>query len=123
MAGDTHIHGEVNKIDLRRIFREIREDVESANSREALTELYKQTGYYITLTHASPIDEKFDKNIKTQRGIAEREFARTVRKINQRAKKIGTEADFNESWDQLATNHYEAEGRNLLEPEESVEEQ
>jgi hypothetical protein len=120
MAGDTHTDGEVNKIDLHRIFREIREDVADVTSREALTELYKQAGYYITLTHATPIDEKIDRTIKTQRGIAEREFARTVHKINQRAKKIGTEADFNESWDQLATNHYEAEDQNLLEPEESV---
>lgn len=122
MARDTHLQpGEVNKIDLRRIFREIRDDVEKATSREALTELYKQTGYYITLTHATPINEKVDRTIKVRREIAEQEFARTVRKINDRAKKIGAEADFNESWDKLATNEYEAEGRNLLEPQESVE--
>jgi hypothetical protein len=121
MARDTHLQpGKVNKIDLRRIFREIREDVEKATSHEALTVLYKQTGYDITLTHATPINEKVDRTVKMQRGIAEREFARTVRKINQRAKKIGTEADFNESWEQLATNNYEAEGQNLLEAEESV---
>ena len=120
MAGDPPTDSEVNKINLRQIFREIREDVEQVTTREALTELYKQAGYYITLTHSTPIDEKVDRTIKTQRGITEREFARTVRKINQRAKKIGTEADFNESWDQLATNKYEADGRNLLEPEESV---
>lgn len=121
MNRDTHLQpGEVNKIDLRRIFQEIREDVEKATTREALTELYKQTGYYITLTHATPINEKVDRTVKIERGIAEREFAKTVRKINDRAKKIGTEADFNESWEQLATNNYEAEGRNLLEPEESV---
>ena len=120
MAGDTHTDSEVNKINLRQIFREIREDVEQVTTREALTELYKQAGYYITLTHSTPIDEKVDRTIKIQRGITEREFARTVRKINQRAKKIGMEAGFNESWDQLATNNYEAEGRNLLEPEESV---
>jgi hypothetical protein len=121
MARDTHLrHGAVNKIDLRRIFREIREDVESAASRQTLTELYKQAGYYITLTHATPIDEKVDGTIKIERGIAEREFARTVRKINERAKKIGLEAGFNESWEQLATNQYEAEGDSLLETEEHV---
>jgi hypothetical protein len=118
MARDIHTHGAVNKIDLRRIFREIRQDVESAFSRETLTELYKQAGYYITLTHATPIDEKIDRTIKIERGITEREFARTVRKINQRAKKIGLEADFNESWEQLATNQSEAEGDSLLEPEQ-----
>jgi Icc-related predicted phosphoesterase len=121
MDRDTHLQpGEVNKIDLRSIFQEIREDVEKATSREALAELYKQTGYYITLTHATPINEKVDPTVKEERGIAEQEFARTVRKINDRAKKIGTEADFNESWEKLATNDYESEGKNLLEPEESV---
>jgi len=121
MAKDKHLQpGEVNKIDLRGIFGKIREDVEQATTRETLNELYKQTGYMITLTHATPINEKVDKTVKLQRGIAEQEFARTVRKINNRAKKLGVEADYNESWEQLATNDYEAEGQNLLKPEESV---
>lgn len=122
MRRDTHLqHGEVNKIDLRQTFRQIREDVEKATSRKDLTELYKRTGYMITLTHATPIDEKFDRTIKIERGIAEREFARTVRKINQKAKKIGTEANYNETWEALATNGYEAEGENLLEPQSTEE--
>ena len=121
MAGDTHLHGKVNKIDLRRIFRSIREDVEKATSRKDLTELYKRTGYMITLTHATPIDEKFDRTIKIERGIAEREFARTARKINQRAKKIGIEANYSETWEALATNGYEAEEENLLEPDGPAE--
>ena len=117
MARETHNHGEVNKIDLGRIFREIREDVEKATSRKDLTELYKQTGYMITLTHATPINEKFGGPVKAQRRIAEREFARTVRQINNQAKKIGTEANYNERWEELATNGYEAEGENPLEPQ------
>jgi hypothetical protein len=122
MAKDTHLQqGKVNKIDLRQTFRQIREDVEKATSRKDLTELFKRTGYMITLTHATPIDEKFDRTIKTERGIAEREFARTVRKINDRAKKIGTEANYNEAWENLATNGYEAEGENLLEPQDTNE--
>lgn len=121
MAKDTHLqHGEVNKIDLRQAFRQIRDDVEKATSRKDLTELYKRTGYMITLTHATPINEKFDRTIKTERGIAEREFARTVRKINQKAKKIGTEANYNEKWEELATSGYEAEDQNGLKPEETV---
>jgi len=121
MARDTHIHGEVNKIDLRRIFRELREDVEKATSHKDLTELYKRTGYMITLTHATPIDEKFDRTIKIQRGIAEREFARTVRKINSQAKKIGIEANYNERWEELATNGYEAEDEDLPGPQSTAE--
>ena len=117
MTRDTRIHGEVNKIDLRRIFREIRKDIEEATSRRILTELYKQAGYMITLTHSTPINEKFGNPVKIDRRIAEGEFARTVRKINQQAKKIGTEPNFNESWETLATNGYEAEDENLLEPQ------
>ena len=117
MASDTRMHGEVNKIDLRRIFREIRKEVEQAVSRQNLTELYKQAGYMITLTHATPINEKYGGPVKIQRQIAEREFAATARKINERAKKIGTQDDYNETWESLATNGYEAEGENRLEPQ------
>ena len=112
MATDMH---EINKTDLRHIFKEIREDVERAASREDLTELYKRTGYMITLTHASPVKEKSGSALKVERRIAEREFARTVRKINNRAKQIGVEAGYNENWEGLATNGYEAEGENILE--------
>ena len=121
MARDTHRHGEVNKIDLRHIFREIRKEVEQATSRQALTELYKQAGYMITLTHATPINEKYGGPVKVQRRIAEREFAAAARKINDQAKKIGIQADYNENWETLATNGYEAEGENLLEPQSRTE--
>lgn len=106
-----------NRTDLRRIFKEIREDVEKANSREDLTKLYKRTVYMIMMTHASPLDVKSDREMKRRREITEREFARTVRILNRQAKKIGTEADYNEKWDELATNGYETEGENLLEPQ------
>ena len=117
MTRDIPIPGEVNKIDFRRIFREIRKDVEEATSRRILTELYKQAGYMITLTHSTPINEKFGNPVNIERRIAESEFARTVRKINQQAKRIGTEPNYNESWETLATSGYEAEDENLLEPQ------
>jgi hypothetical protein len=121
MTRDTPIPGKVNKIDLGRIFGEIRKDIEEATSRKELTELYKQAGYMITLTHATPINEKSGNPVQIERGIAEREFARTVRKINEQAKKIGTEPNYNESWETVATNSYEAEGENLLEPQSTDE--
>jgi hypothetical protein len=115
-----HRYSEIDdKADLRRIFREIREDVEKATTRENLTELYKRTGYMITMTHATPLEEKHDREMKRRREITEAEFASTVRAINNRAKNIGTEADYNENWDGLASNGYEAEGENLLEAEEN----
>lgn len=110
-----------NKTDLRRIFKEIREDIEKANSREDLNKLYKRTVYMILMTHASPLDVKFDREMKRRREVTEREFARAVRMINRQAKKIGTEADYNEKWDELATNGYETADENLLEPQNGDE--
>jgi len=118
MTRDTHTDSEVHEKDLSRIFQEIREDVEKAQSREELTELYKRTGYMITMTHATPVEEKHDREMKRRREVTEREFTRTVRLINKRAKEISTDADYNENWDGLASNGYEAEGENLLEADD-----
>jgi hypothetical protein len=105
---------------LRRTFGEIREALEKARSREDLTELYKQAVYMILMTHSSPVDEKFDREMSRRRGITEREFTRTVRMINRQAKKLGMEADYDENWENLATNGYEAKDENLLEAQSSV---
>jgi hypothetical protein len=114
MRRDTLLNEEVNsdRTNVRQTFKEIRDAVDKAQSREDLTELYKQTAYMILMTHSTPIDEK-DREMKRRRETAEREFARTVRVINRRAKKIGVEPDYNEDWEQLQTNGYEAEGENL----------
>ncbi|HVU11989.1 MAG TPA: hypothetical protein VHD90_11965 [Phototrophicaceae bacterium] len=99
MAHDTHIYGEVNsKTGLKTIFKEIRADVEKARSRPDLTELYRRAGYLITLTHAPSWEEKFGKEASDYRQVATDEFATTARKINARAKAIGTDADYDESW-------------------------
>jgi hypothetical protein len=99
MVADRHIYGTVNsKTGMRRIFRDIRRDVEGAGSRPTLTELYKRAGYLITLTHAPSWEEKFGKEAKTLRGVGEEEFRKTAKKINRRAAQIGTEANFDETW-------------------------
>src|SRR5688572_27675370 len=99
MARDTHVYGEVdNKTDLRKVFSEIREDVEHARSRSDLTELYRRAGYLITLTTASSWKEKFGDEIDDIREVAEKEFATTARKINSQAKEVGTDADYDEKW-------------------------
>ncbi len=119
MTKDTLVHEIHDRTDLKRTFREIREALEKAESREDLTELYKQTVYMILMTHSSPVNEK-DREAKRRRETTEREFARTVRMINQRAKKMDVEADYNEDWEQLATNDYETEDENLLEAQKGV---
>ncbi len=99
MAKDTHIYGEVdNKTDLKKVFSEIRQDVENANTRSGLTELYRRAGYLITLTNASSWEKKFGDEIDDIRKTAEEEFGKTARKINSQAEKIGTDADYDEKW-------------------------
>ena len=99
MARDTHIYGEVDdKTDLKKVFSEIRQDVENAKSRSELTELYRRAGYLITLTNASSWEKKFGDEIDDIRQVADEEFAKTARKINSRAKEIGTDADYDEKW-------------------------
>ncbi len=99
MAEQRQIYGEVNsKTSLKKIFADIRRDVENAKSRPSLTELYKRAGYLITLTHAPSWEEKFGKGVKALRRVGEEEFRKTAKKVNQRAKQIGTEADFDEKW-------------------------
>src|SRR5437868_2918383 len=69
-----------------------------ALSRPALTELYKRSGYLVTLTHSPSWEEKFGRQAAGLRRVAQEEFARTARKINHRAEQIGTEADYDEKW-------------------------
>jgi len=96
---DDHVYGEVNnKSDLKKVFSEIRQDVEGADSRSTLTELYRRAGYLITLTNAASWEKKFGKDISSIREAAKDEFASTARKINTQAKKIGTDADYDEKW-------------------------
>ena len=99
MAHDTHIYGEVDsQTGLKRVFREIRQDVDQAKARPDLTELYKRAGYLITLTHAPSWQEKWGPRTTKLRSVAQKEFATTARKINRRARQIGTEADYDEKW-------------------------
>lgn len=116
MTQENHIHDmESDPTDVRGRFREIRETVDQAETQEELTELYKRSVFMILMTHSTPLDEKADRELKRRRETTEREFTRTVRTINRRAKKIGAEADFSEDWRHMETNHYETKEENLLE--------
>jgi hypothetical protein len=99
MSEHRHIYGEIhNKTGMKRVFGEIRRDVNGAMSRPALTELYKRAGYLITLTHAPSWGQKFGHNAVALRRIGEDEFRKTAHKINRRAIKIRTDADYDEKW-------------------------
>lgn len=111
---------ESDPTDVRARFREIREAVDRAETREDLTELYKRSVHMILMTHSTPVNENVDRDLKRRRLTAEKEFARMIRTINRRAKKIGEEPDFDENWQNLATNAYETEQENLLEARRAV---
>jgi hypothetical protein len=99
MARNRDIYGPVeNETDLRRVFKEIREDVDEAGSRHALTELYRRAGYLITLTYSPSWSAKFGGEVHQLRQVAEDEFRLTAHGINQRANQIGIQADYHESW-------------------------
>jgi hypothetical protein len=61
MAVHGDIYGHINgEPDMRRVFKEIRQDVAQAGARQVLTELYRRAGYLITLTYAPSWAEKSD---------------------------------------------------------------
>jgi hypothetical protein len=105
--------------DVRHTFEDIRNLSKKAESKEDLTELYKQAVYMILMTHSAPLNEK-DREMKRRRALTEREFTRTVHMINERAKKINVEANYSEDWENIATNGYESEAENTLEPQNTV---
>jgi len=99
VAEDRHIYGEVNsKTGMKRVFTDIRHDVDAAQSRPGLTELYKRAGYMITLTYAPSWGEKFGRAAAALRRVGQDEFRKTAHKINRRAKAIGTDPDYDEKW-------------------------
>jgi hypothetical protein len=121
MTQENHPHDmESDPTDVRARFREIREAVEQAQSREVLTELYKRSVFMILMTHSSPLDEKIDRELRRRRLTTEKEFGRTMRLINRQAKKIGVDTVYSDDWKQMATNGYETEGKNLLEAHAQV---
>jgi len=99
MPKDRHIYSEIdNKTDMKKVFAAIRQDVQEARSRSALTELYRRAGYLITLTHAPSWHDKFGRQARDLRKLGAEEFGKTARKIKSRARQIGTEPDFDEKW-------------------------
>lgn len=96
MTTKRDIYGGVSsEYHLRRVFTDIRQDVDNASSRPALTELYRRAGYLITLTDAASRQETFGE--WAERRLGERAFQQTAREIMSQ---IGTEANYHETWGQ-----------------------
>ena len=96
MAIDKHVSRKIgNMAALKIIFSEIRDDVDKADSRLELTELYNQAGYLITLANDF---WKFVNDINDIRSAAKDEFGKIAHKINGRAETIGTQGNYDEIW-------------------------
>lgn len=120
MTKDTlSSEGSPSQSDLRHAFEKICKALETVQSREELTEFYKKAAYMVWMTHSTPLDKK-DREMIRQRETTEQEFVRTVRLINRQAEKIGVQADYSESWENIATNGYETEGKDL-EPQDTTD--
>lgn len=101
MSGQRDHYGHINNAsDMRVVFSEIRAEVNNAESRPILTELYRRAGYLITLTYAPSWAEKFGREAQQLRKVAEDEFHETAQVINHRATQLGTAADYHETWGQ-----------------------
>lgn len=95
----TYIYSKVNNgSTFRKFFSDIRFGINNAGSRPFLTELYKQACYLIKLTYTPSWEEKFGDTTSTLRRIGHEEFRKTARRLNTRARQIGTEADYDEKW-------------------------
>jgi hypothetical protein len=87
-----------NKLVMRDAFSEIRGEVERAASRPELTELYNRAGYLVAIAYDSFWERKFADDIMDIRYMADQEFGRTARKINNRAERLGLEGNYDEVW-------------------------
>jgi len=93
------IYGTVSGMqDIRKINSKIRADVSRAKTRPQLTELHKRSMYIRTLCDSPAWKTSFYGKITRMKQVAEFEFTKTARAINKRARKIGTEANYDEKW-------------------------
>ena len=87
-----------NASDLKQAFLEIREDVEKADSKFKLTDLYNRAGYLVLLANDAFWQSKFYGAIEDARDAAEQEFELTARIINSQAEKIGMDGNYDVIW-------------------------
>jgi len=106
-----HIYGEVNSaVDLRKINRIIRKEMDRVTTREELTELKKRSDYLCTLTASPSWRKRFGSKVKRLLRVAREENRRTVAHANRIAMKHGWRADY-DPWGpdepSLRTTRYE----------------
>jgi hypothetical protein len=98
--------GEVPSMkDLSKIFRAIREEVDVADSRPTLTELYRRAGDLVSLTHTPSWEQQVGERAEELRRIGEEEFRLTAKQINRKASELGTMPNYDEVWHEARDGH------------------
>jgi len=83
-------------------FMRLRMDVVDALSHESLEDLYRVAAQLVAATRSGDWSRRYGEGVEEVRALAEREFARTARALNERARALGTKADFEERWSEAA---------------------
>lgn len=91
----SHVYGEVDSPgDLRKINRQIREEMDSVRTREQLTELKRRSDYLCTLAKAPAWKDKFGARIDQIQKVAMEEDHKTTDHANAVARRHGWDADY-----------------------------
>jgi hypothetical protein len=94
-ATATNIYGEIESpAGIRKINRQIREEMDGVRSREALTELKKRADYLCALAVAPSWKEKFGRKSGEILRMAKEEDRKTTDHANQIARRQGWDADY-----------------------------
>jgi len=93
------IYGEVKGVgDLRKINQKIREDVKKTRTQPRMTELHKRSMYLRTLCDSPAWRTAFYGKLTEMKKVAETEFHKTAKSINNRCEKLGLRADYDTIW-------------------------
>lgn len=84
--------------DMHQVYRDIRKEIGSAKTRGRLSTIYRQALSVITHSFASSWKKKYGSKLPRLRSVAKEEFTRTVRAINKRARKIGSDKMYDETY-------------------------
>jgi len=87
-----------SRADVDRLFQDLYWDVAHARSRADLAELYSRAEYWVSLAASPAWRRKFAIGDAPLTLDESSQFQRVARRINIRAKQIGLDAHFSESW-------------------------
>lgn len=84
--------------DMKQVYADIRGEIPEARSRRKLSTIYRQALSVITHSHTATWEKKYGDLLPKLRATAEKEFTKTIKLLNKRAKALGTEPDYDETY-------------------------